>query len=206
LSIRFAVLAVLSEQPLHGYAIRAALEQRCAELCEPDDGEVYRALASLRRDGLVEPIATAAGERRPRKVYAVTGGGRRALRDWVLAVPASAPRARDELPLRLLLAERCSAELPALVVERHAQRGRTDLAELLGLRAAQRAPASFAALVRALRVESAIRLTRASLDALELWRTTLARHGAEAATANEVTREAPAARVSRPPARGKRGG
>lgn len=178
MSIRFAILALLGEQPMHGYAIRAALDERCVGLCEPDDGEVYRVLASLRRDGLVELVPSDAGGRRTRKVHAITTDGRRALRAWLLAVPEPPARARAELPLRLVLAERGSPELLARVVELHAERGRSDLAELLALRRPeeQRTAASFTALVRAAHVESSIRLARASLDAIELWRAMLGRY------------------------------
>lgn len=178
MALRFAILALLSEQPMHGYAIRVALDERCVGLCEPDDGEVYRVLAALRRDGLValtETAGSASGSRRRRKVYRVTGAGRDALRAWLLSVPESGQRARDELPLRLLLAERCAAELLSRIVDRYAEHGQAVLEELVALRRPDRPPKTFGALVRALHLETEIRVARADLEAMDLWRAALAR-------------------------------
>ncbi|MEW6270667.1 MAG: PadR family transcriptional regulator [Thermodesulfobacteriota bacterium] len=214
MAIRFAILAFLSEQPLHGYAIRAALDERCAGLCEPDDGEVYRVLAALRRDALVdliEPAAATSSSRRRRKVYRVTEAGRRALHAWLLAVPESLQRARDEMPLRLLLAELCAVELLPRVVELHAERGRSALEELVALRRPDRPPASFGALVRALHLETTIRVARAGLEAIDLWRATLARYRAgsspatlAASMAHEVP-DAPDVPPRKPGRDGRRG-
>ena len=70
MSLRFVILGLLAEQPLHGYAIQASLETRYDDLCEPSFGDVYRTLAALSRDGLVTVAVDRIGRRPRRKVHA----------------------------------------------------------------------------------------------------------------------------------------
>lgn len=176
MSMRFAILGLLAEQPLHGYAIQSALLDRLADFREPGCGDVYRALNALARDGLVACAAARVGKRPHRKVYAITARGRRELRAWLVAPPHEPAGSPEDLILRLLVAERCAGDLMPTVVAAHAARRRAELAELLARREARHAPASFAALLRVAAVEVGIRHVRASLEAIEMCRLLLARH------------------------------
>lgn len=173
MSIRFAVLALIAERPLHGYAIHAALEERLAQLCEPAYGDVYRALKALARDRLVAVAEQRVGRRPRRKVYMATPAGIAALRAWLGSRPA---RGRDDLPLRLLLAGLCAADLVERILAVHAASAADELEDLL----AQRGPAIGApkleALLRALHLEGEIAKARARLELVELCRTALERH------------------------------
>lgn len=173
MSIRFAVLALIAERPLHGYAIHAALEERLEELCEPAYGDVYRALKALARDRLVAVAEQRVGRRPRRKVYTVTPAGLAALRAWLVARPA---RGRDDLPLRLLLAGHCAADLVERILAVHAASAGAELEDLLAQRSPGRGAPGLATLLRALRLEGEIAKARARLELVELCRTTLERH------------------------------
>jgi len=70
------ILTVLSEGPLHGYAIARKIEVLSENLLSLNEGSLYPTLHSLENDGAV----TAAWERaggRPRKCYRITAKGRR---------------------------------------------------------------------------------------------------------------------------------
>ena len=76
-----ALLLLLSEEPGYGYHLSKGLEElRFGRVDRPN---VYRALAQLERDGLVEssPGEPTAGQ--ARRVYALTLEGERALRAWM---------------------------------------------------------------------------------------------------------------------------
>ena len=196
MSLRFVILGLLAEQPRHGYAIQAELEQRFGDLCEPSYGEVYRVLSALARSGLVVGASARIGKRPHRKVYALSSDGRRALRQWLLDATTQQPRGRDELSLRLLLAERCAPELLSRVVEVRGRSARAELGALRELQAASRPGASFTALVRALHLESELRQARVRGEVIDLCRAMLGRYQAdttEAATASETPLEARAA-------------
>lgn len=72
------ILTVLSEAPLHGYAIARKIEVLSEDLLSLNEGSLYPALHSLENDGAV----TATWEKasgRPRKCYRITAKGRRQL-------------------------------------------------------------------------------------------------------------------------------
>jgi PadR family transcriptional regulator, regulatory protein PadR len=72
------ILAVVSAEPLHGYAIIEELKQRSGGALALPEGTVYPALHRLERSGLLaSDWSTAEGRRR--RVYKLTPRGRREL-------------------------------------------------------------------------------------------------------------------------------
>jgi DNA-binding PadR family transcriptional regulator len=72
------LLAVLDDEPRHGYAVIEALHHRSGGALALPTGTVYPALRRLERAGLVESSwSTVAG--RDRRTYRLTAAGRRAL-------------------------------------------------------------------------------------------------------------------------------
>jgi len=69
--VRAAVLALLAEQPQHGYAVIGQLAERRGGLWRPSPGSIYPVLAQLEEDGLVTADTTEG-----RKVFALTDAGR----------------------------------------------------------------------------------------------------------------------------------
>ncbi|NQX27487.1 PadR family transcriptional regulator [Microbacteriaceae bacterium VKM Ac-2854] len=80
--VRAAVLALLAEQPMHGYQIIHEIEERSGGSWKPSAGSVYPTLQLLADEGLIE-----ASESNGRKTYALTEEGRAQL----AANGASAP-------------------------------------------------------------------------------------------------------------------
>lgn len=71
--IRTAVLALLNEQPMHGYQIITELESRSQGAWRPSPGSVYPTLQALEDQGLVRSV-----EVEGRKVVELTAEGRTA--------------------------------------------------------------------------------------------------------------------------------
>ncbi len=72
------ILAVLEEEPLHGYLVMEALQRRSGGALDFSTGTIYPALRRLERSGYVRgEWATVTG--RKRRTYRLTGAGRRAL-------------------------------------------------------------------------------------------------------------------------------
>src|SRR6478609_8500962 len=69
--VRAAVLALLSEQPMHGYQIIREIEERSGGSWKPSAGSVYPTLQLLADEGLLT-----ATEEGGRKTYALTEEGR----------------------------------------------------------------------------------------------------------------------------------
>jgi DNA-binding PadR family transcriptional regulator len=70
--VRSAVLALLGEQPMHGYQIIQEIEKRSGGAWKPSPGSVYPTLQQLEDEGLVR-----AQEQEGRRVYRLTEQGRR---------------------------------------------------------------------------------------------------------------------------------
>ena len=69
--VRAAVLALLSETPMHGYQIIQEIEERSGGAWKPSPGSVYPALQLLADEGLIS-VEESAG----RKTYSLTVEGR----------------------------------------------------------------------------------------------------------------------------------
>ena len=114
MSLKFGILGLLTEQPLHAYSVKARFEDLLGGSWDVNIGQVYTTLQRLERDGLVEP-AEPRGDR-GRLPYRLTEAGRKTLEAW-LAEPESEPQQlREEIYLKLLLAARvANGSLPALL-------------------------------------------------------------------------------------------
>ncbi|PRY68339.1 PadR family transcriptional regulator [Glaciihabitans tibetensis] len=69
--VRAAVLALLAEQPMHGYQIIREIEERSGGSWKPSAGSVYPTLQLLSDEGLIT-----AEESNGRKSYSLTDAGR----------------------------------------------------------------------------------------------------------------------------------
>jgi|SRR5689334_1471220 PadR family transcriptional regulator len=72
------LLAVVAKEPAHGYAILERLRERSGGAFDLPEGTIYPALHRLEDAGLLKS-SWAPGATRRRRVYEVTGRGRRAL-------------------------------------------------------------------------------------------------------------------------------
>ena len=102
MSVRHAMLALLSESPKFGLRLRQEFESRTGEVWPLNVGQVYTTLQRLERDGLVESDATE-GEGL-QKVFRITDHGRSELDSWLRTPPDSVPPPRDELVIKILVA------------------------------------------------------------------------------------------------------
>jgi DNA-binding PadR family transcriptional regulator len=71
--VRSAILALLAEEPMHGYQIINELEARTGGRWRPSAGSIYPTLQQLEDEGLVR-----AEERDSRRVFTLTDAGRKA--------------------------------------------------------------------------------------------------------------------------------
>jgi DNA-binding PadR family transcriptional regulator len=118
----WAVLALLAEQPTHGFAVARAMspEGEIGKVWTMRRPLVYRAIDQLIEAGFVRPAGTEPSSSGPRRMLVeVTPAGRRALTGW-LAEPVEHVRdARSLLMLKLLFLARGDADqTPLLTAQR----------------------------------------------------------------------------------------
>lgn len=109
-SSRFAVLGMLTLEPMSGYEIKRRIADSVAHFWAESYGQLYPTLAALAHEGLVERRTESQAGRPERHVYSITDEGREALQDWLTA-PPQRQRPRNELLLKLFFARSAPPEV-----------------------------------------------------------------------------------------------
>ena len=125
MSIRHALLALLSEGPKYGLQLRQEFEARTGEVWPLNVGQVYTTLQRLERDGLVE--SDEAADEGPQKGFRITVQGQRELDTWLRTPPDFSSPPRDELVIKVLVA----MEVPGVDVHEVIQTHRRYVVELM---------------------------------------------------------------------------
>jgi DNA-binding PadR family transcriptional regulator len=124
-SVRHALLALLSEGPKYGLQLRHEFEARTGEVWPLNVGQVYTTLQRLERDGLVE--SDDAEVEGAQKGFRITSGGETELARWLRTPPDLSSPPRDELVVKVLVAVR----LPGVDVHEVIQVHRRYLVQLM---------------------------------------------------------------------------
>jgi PadR family transcriptional regulator, regulatory protein AphA len=98
----FAILGLLAGGPRSGYDIKKDVEERLSHFWSQSYGHIYPMLRRLEEHGLVAMTVERQDGRPDRKVYSITGDGRRSLEDAFVEPPAP-PLPRNELLLRIFM-------------------------------------------------------------------------------------------------------
>jgi DNA-binding PadR family transcriptional regulator len=125
MSVRHALLALLSEGPKYGLQLREEFEARTGEVWPLNVGQVYTTLQRLERDGLVESDGD--GDDGPQKGFRITPEGATELAGWLRTPPDLASPPRDELVMKVLVA----LQVPGTDVHEVIQVHRRYLVELM---------------------------------------------------------------------------
>jgi len=128
-TVRSALLAILTIGPSYGLQLASEFHRRTGGVEAIADAQVYTTLGRLERDGLVTKLPKdASGKAR----YELAPEGRAEAEAWLAApVPQDAPGARDELALKVTLAATLpGADVRALIAAQAAM-AREELAALL---------------------------------------------------------------------------
>ena len=114
MSVRHALLAVLSEGPKCAPRLREELEARAGGLWPLNAGQVYATLGRLERDGLVESDGTQAAGARKR--LRITAAGAAELTAWLHAPLDPASQPDDQIAPKVLAALRVpGTDVPAVI-------------------------------------------------------------------------------------------
>ena len=124
MSVRHALLGLLSEGPKYGLQLRQEFEAGTGEVWPLNVGQVYTTLQRLERDGLVE---SEAGDEGPQKSYRITATGEGELATWLRTPPDAGAPPRDELVIKVLI----SLRVPGVDVHDVVQAHRRHLVGLM---------------------------------------------------------------------------
>jgi len=126
-SVRHALLALLSEGPKYGLQLREEFEARTGEVWPLNVGQVYTTLQRLERDGLVESDGDGQdGSQKdgpqkdgPQKGFRITAAGTQELTGWLRTPTDMSSPPRDELVMKVLVALRVPGTDVAEVIQVH---------------------------------------------------------------------------------------
>ena len=119
----WAVLALVSEQPTHGWALAVQLGPagELGSVWSLGRPLVYRSIDILAERGLIEPAASEPGVRGPnRTIYRTTCAGATALVQWLNEPVEHVRDVRSLLLLKLIFAERTGIDPTPMLEAQHA--------------------------------------------------------------------------------------
>jgi DNA-binding PadR family transcriptional regulator len=104
MTVSYALLGLLEEADRHGYDLKHSYDRRFGATRPVRFGQVYRTLAQLERDGLVEIVGVEPGAGPDRKRYSITGEGVTDLAHWLAEPEDPQPMLQPVLFTKVVLA------------------------------------------------------------------------------------------------------
>jgi PadR family transcriptional regulator, regulatory protein AphA len=86
-TIRYAILGLLSWQPCTGYDLKKIIADSSTLYWSGNNNQIYTTLIQMNKEGLVTVEVHPQESLPSRKIYTITEAGRSALREWVLSAP-----------------------------------------------------------------------------------------------------------------------
>ena len=117
MSVRHALLALLSDGPKYGMQLRDEYEATTGDIWPLNAGQVYTTLQRLDRDGLAD--SDGAGDDERHKRFRIIAQGGSELAGWLRTPPGPAAPPRDELVTKVLVATRGPGVDVAEVIQAH---------------------------------------------------------------------------------------
>jgi DNA-binding PadR family transcriptional regulator len=118
MSVRYALLGLLAQQPRHGYDLRAAFEALVGgeDTWDVKPAQVYSTLARLEDSGLVVEDSVSKDAGPEKRTYALTRAGQDELRSWYSSgIPGE--HMRDEFFVKLMLSLAASDRQARTVIQ-----------------------------------------------------------------------------------------
>jgi PadR family transcriptional regulator, regulatory protein AphA len=127
MSLRYALLGLLAEEPASGYDLARKFERNLRRYAwHAQHSQIYPELNRLAADGLAKVIEEGP---RGRRTYAITNVGRSELRRWVLD-PDDEPVVRNEHTLKLFLMSTLDTEDARKMLRQQAEASRLEAERL----------------------------------------------------------------------------
>jgi DNA-binding PadR family transcriptional regulator len=132
-STPYALLGLLSIEPMSGYDIRREMRESLSFFWNESYGQIYPALKRLWAQGLVAPATNGPKDGRDRQAYTLTSKGRANLRKWLGEPPRQTP-VSNEFLLKLFLGRLAPKGACCEHIHRHVAQCRQLLAHYENIR------------------------------------------------------------------------
>jgi DNA-binding PadR family transcriptional regulator len=115
-SLGYALLAAIAREPVTGYGLVQLLRDPIGFFWETQHSQIYPELSRLEGEGLISCQAEPGPGPRPKRVYAITDGGRDELRAWI-ARPSRFGGRHEELLLKVYASWLAEPSVTAALVQ-----------------------------------------------------------------------------------------
>ena len=112
MSLKHAILGFLNLKPLTGYDLKKAFDQSVRHFWPANQSQIYRTLAQMTEEGLLEKEVVAREERLDMKIYQISPKGKDELLRW-LATPLPEQDSREPFLIQIFFGGQLSD--PALL-------------------------------------------------------------------------------------------
>jgi PadR family transcriptional regulator, regulatory protein AphA len=118
MSLRYALLALLTSQPMTGYDVYKHFESSVGYVWHAPDSQIYPELRRMERDGLLEGVEEPWGKKGRKKRYHITPQGVAAFREWI-NTDLEYARERDPIHLKTAYLEWAEPEAARAQMRAH---------------------------------------------------------------------------------------
>lgn len=121
MSIKYAILGLLSWKPGTGYELKKIFEDSSAMYWSGNNNQIYKSLVQLLNDGFVTNEVKHQDSSPSKKIYSITEEGLARLKDWVLEEP-DVPELKNTFLIQLAWADQLSDEELHEMLDRYESR------------------------------------------------------------------------------------
>ena len=119
-NIDLIVLALIAEEPIHGYdLVKRSVDDRISDWADLPPSSVYLSLKNLEQKGYIKAKEVRVGKSPPRSVYRITGSGRSALVGSLLRLLTEPLNCRDDFNIALMGVESIPKDKSLEAIEIH---------------------------------------------------------------------------------------
>lgn len=121
MSIKYAILGLLSWKPATGYELKKIFEDSSAMYWSGNNNQIYRSLVQLLDDGFVTNEVKHQESSPSKKIYSITEEGLARLKEWVIEEP-EVPELKNTFLIQLAWADQLSDEELHEMLDRYESR------------------------------------------------------------------------------------
>ena len=133
MSLRYALLALLTAEPLTGYDAAKRFGGSVGHVWHAPDSQIYPELRRMEREGLVEGEQVRWGPNSTKTRYSITENGIRAFRDW-MSTPLDYAPMRDAVHMRAAYFEWADPDSARECLRRHVDHYTEQIAQWTAVR------------------------------------------------------------------------
>lgn len=126
MSIKYAILGILSWKPTTGYELKKIFEDSSFLYWSGNNNQIYKALIQMQEEELVTSEVIHQDNSPSKKIYTITKEGQNELKEWVMSTP-EAPEIKKSFLVQFAWSDMLNAEELSVLLDRYETEVRIQL-------------------------------------------------------------------------------